>query len=148
MPTSPNPSPTALEIDRLRVTLLRLARLIRANASSGDVTPSQMAVLGALIRRGRLTVGQIAELERMRPPSASKIVAALEQLGYVERTPDATDRRCTHISVTPAGHDFADSVRAAGRSWLGERADELDPAELEAIERALPALERLLGGTS
>jgi len=131
------------DIDRLRVALLRLARRIR-NSSTGDVTPSQRVVLASIVHFGELTVGQIAELEHVKPPSASKIVAALEQLGYVERRRDPNDRRCTPIAATPAGIAFLDAARAAGRTWLTERLDGLDADDVTALEAALPALEHLL----
>ncbi len=133
------------DIDRLRLVLLRLTRRIRTRAS-GIITPSQLAILGTIIRHERITVGQIAELEHVKPPSVSKIVASLEQTGYVERTADPADRRCTHITATATGLAYADTVRAAGRTWLAEQLDDLDVLDVVAIERAMPALERLLGG--
>lgn len=138
------PSSEQLEIDRLRVVLLRLARRIR-NSSDGDITPSQRVVLASIIHHGELTVGQIADLEHVKPPSASKIVAGLEQRGYVERRSDPNDRRCVPIAATAAGVAFLESARAAGRTWLAGRLDEIDPVDVDEIERALPALERLLG---
>lgn len=133
------------DIDRLRLVLLRLARRIRTRAS-GSITPSQLAVLGSIIRHERLTVGQIAEHEHVTPPSASKIVAALERTGFVERTIDPDDRRCTPITVTDAGLAYADEVRAAGRTWLADQLEHITSDEIDAIGAALPALERLLGG--
>ncbi len=135
------------DIDRLRLVLLRVARRIRTNTIS-SVTPSQLAVLGTLLRHERLTIGQIAEYEHVKPPSASKIVAALERTGLVERTTDPHDRRCSAINVTDAGLAYADEVRAAGRTWLADQLEQLTGDEIAAIEAALPALERLLGGTA
>ena len=137
---------TVDDIDRLRLVLLRLTRRIRTR-SIGSITPSQMAVLGTIIRHRQLTVGQIAELEHVKPPSVSKIVGALEQVGYVERSVDPDDRRSTPLTATAAGLAYADEARAAGRTWLAEQLDELDVLDVGAIERALPALERLLGNT-
>lgn len=133
------------DVDRFRVTLLRLARRIRTR-SSGTITPSQLFTLGTIARNDRLTIGRIAELEHVKPPAASKIVAALEAEGLVARSTSATDRRCTHIVATPAGHDHLEQVRAAGRSWVSEQIGGLDPDDITAIEHALPALERLLRG--
>lgn len=135
------------DIDRLRLVLLRVARRIRTRAS-GSITPSQLAVLGTIIRNQQLTVGQIAELEHVKPPSVSKIVAALEKIGYVERRVDPRDRRCAPLTATTAGLAYADEVRAAGRTWLAEQLDELDVLDITAIEQAMPALERLLGTTT
>lgn len=131
------------DVDRLRVAVLRLARRIRTR-SAGTVTPSQLFALGTIVRHEQLTIGQIAELEHVRPPSASKIVAALEAEGLVTRRTSPVDRRCTHIVATDAGRDHIDQARAAGRSWIAEQLGALAPADVAAIERALPALERLL----
>ncbi len=150
MDTSPSPDTGAggrtsgADVDRLRLVLLRLARRIRTN-SAGAITPSQLAVVATIVRNGPLTVGQIAEIEHVRPPSVSKIVAALEREGLVERRDDPEDRRRTPIAVTPAGEDYVAAVRAAGRGWIASRLDELDPDDVELLRRALPALERLLG---
>ena len=131
------------DVDRLRVAVLRLARRIRTN-SSGTITPSQLFTLGTIARNEQVTISQIAELEHVKPPSASKIVAALEAEGLVERSVSADDRRCTHIVATPAGHRHLEHVRAAGRGWISEQLAGLDPVDVAAIERAVPALERLL----
>ena len=132
------------DVDRLRLVILRLTRRIRTHANTG-ITPSQMAVLATIIRLGRVTVGQIAEIEHVQPPSVSKIVGTLEKIGYVERSVDPDDRRCAPLVATPAGLAYADEVRAAGRTWLAEQLDGLDVIDVAAVERALPALERLLG---
>ena len=131
------------DVDRLRVAVLRLARRIRTNAS-GTITPSQLFTLATIIRNERLTIGQIAEHEHVKPPSASKIVSALEAEGLVERTVDPNDRRCTNIVATATGHAHIEQVRAAGRSWLTDRLAGLADDDVAAIEAAIPALERLL----
>lgn len=133
------------DVDRLRLVLLRLARRIRTSYDD-EITPSQLTVMATLGRDGALTVGQIAEREHMRPPSASKIVAALEQAGYVARTTDPHDRRCQPIALTNQGHAYIERARTAGRTFLAGRLDELDAGELDALVTALPTLERLLGG--
>lgn len=140
------------DVDRLRVAVLRLARRIRTHSSGtitprDTITPSQLFTLGTIIRHERLTVGQIAELEHVKPPSASKIVAALEAHGLVARTSSPDDRRCSFIVATQAGLDHLEQVRAAGRGWLSDQLTGLDPSDVATIERALPALERLLEGT-
>jgi len=134
---------SAHDVDRLRVVLIRVARRIRSRAR-GNFSPSQLAVLGTVIEHQPLTNSRLAGLEHVRPPTSSKIVDALERAGLVERSPDPADRRRVQIAVTPAGHAYADEVRTAGRTWLAQQIDRLDAADIESIEAALPALERLL----
>ena len=132
------------EINRFRLVVLRLARRIRSS-SSIDITPSQLAIVATLARYGPCTISQIAEHEYVRPPSASKIVSALETRGFAERLSDPADRRRVLIALSPEGKRFRDSVRAAGTSWLAAQIAELDSDEVEIVQAAVPVLERLLG---
>jgi DNA-binding MarR family transcriptional regulator len=134
---------TPIDVDRLRLVLLRLARKIRTS-SVDRMTPSQLAVLATVSRNGRLTIGQIAESEHVKPPSVSKIVAALEQAEFLAREPDPDDRRCAFITVTAAGADYLDEVRTAGRTWLASQLADLGADDVDAIAAMLPVLERLL----
>jgi len=138
---------SADDLDRLRVALLRLSRRIRAN-SVGELTPSQFSMFVSVVKFGPCTISHLAELEHVKAPSASKIVAALETLGLVERREDPEDRRCSVIVATSDGHDYFDEVRVAGRSWLASRVSMLDADDVGLIDAALPALERLLATES
>lgn len=135
------------DVDRLRVALIRLSRRIRTQ-STGELTPSQLAVLGTILAHQPVTNREIADHEHVRPPTTSRVVDALARAGLVERVPDPDDRRRVQVSATPAGQAFAADVRAAGRTWLAEQIDTLRADEVRALEVALPALERLLVGES
>jgi DNA-binding MarR family transcriptional regulator len=132
------------ETNRLRLALLRVVRNIRSHAIE-TVTPSQVAVLSTLVRHGPSTVGQIADYERVKPPSASRIVTALEEQGLVGRTPDPDDRRSATIHLTAEGERYLSVVKEAQTSWLGDRISELREDEIEILRAAIPTLERLLG---
>ena len=131
------------EIDRLRLALLRVVRNIRSHAIE-TVTPSQVAVLATLVRHGPSTVGQIATYEKVKPPSASRIVTALEEQGLVGRTPDPDDRRSATIFLTTEGEQYVASVQEAETTWLGGRLCQLDDASRECLREAIPVLEHLL----
>jgi DNA-binding MarR family transcriptional regulator len=103
-------------------------------------------VFVSVAKHGPCTVGRLAELEHVQPPSASKIVAALEARGLVDRHADPDDRRCALIATTDAGRAYLDELRAAGRGWLASRLATLDDHDVATVQQALPALERLLGG--
>jgi len=141
---SAGPGQDDIDIDRLRLVLLRIARRIRTS-SVEELTPSQLAVLATVERNDRVTIGQIAEIEHVKPPSVSKIVAALEHTGFVAREPDERDRRCVFITATSQGTTYLESVRAAGRTWLASQLAELDDGDIGELSAALPVLERLLG---
>ena len=136
-------SGTSIDVDRLRLVLLRLARKIRTS-SVDRITPSQLAVLATVSRNGRLTIGQIAESEHVKPPSVSKIVAALEAAGFLARESDPDDRRCAFITVTDSGAAYLDEVRVAGRTWLASQLADLGADDTDAVAAMLPVLERLL----
>ncbi len=141
--STPVQNDVAIDVDRLRLVLLRLARKIRTS-SVDRITPSQLAVLATVSRNGRLTIGQIAESEHVKPPSVSKIVAALEQVGFLTREADPDDRRCAFITVTAAGAAYLDEVRVAGRTWLASQLADLGADDVDAVAEMLPVLERLL----
>jgi len=143
-------SPDALttdDVERLRLVVLRLSRRIRTN-SVDELTPSQQAVFASIAKNGPATIGRIAELEHVQPPSASKIVASLEARGLVERRSDPDDRRCSLIAITDIGTIYLESARAAGRSWLAAQLIDLDGADIGALAAALPALEQLVAAES
>jgi DNA-binding MarR family transcriptional regulator len=133
----------ASDVARLRLATLRLSRAIRTHAVE-ELTPSQLAILGTVIRNAPITIGGIAEIEHVKPPSVSKIVSALESVGFVERRTDPDDRRCQQIVASDAGAAYVRSVATAGKTWLAHQLGQLDDADRAAIVAAVPALERLL----
>lgn len=128
---------------RLRVAVLRLARRLRQQAE-GDVTPSTLSALSTLERRGPMTLGELAAIENVQPPTMTRIVGRLEELGYVERQVDPDDRRVARATATAAGKEYAARARDRYNAWLAERLDDLPAADRKRLAAALPALERLL----
>ena len=127
---------------RLRMAVLRLARQLRYQ-SEGDATASQLSALGSVLRRQPLTLGELARVEHVRPPSMTRIVAALEEAGLVERAVDPSDRRVARVRASDKGRAFAERAKARGHAYLSERLAELSAADLADLERAVDVLERL-----
>jgi len=96
----------------------KLKRRLREQASAGDLTQSQLAVLGHLDRLGPTTVTALARMAGVRPQSMGATVAGLEALGLIKGTPDATDGRQTILTLTPACRELIQSGRAARHDWL------------------------------
>jgi DNA-binding MarR family transcriptional regulator len=96
----------------------KLKRKLREQASAGDLTPSQAAVLRHLGHNGATTVTALAKMEGVRPQSMGATVAGLEALGLVKGSPDARDGRQTILSLTPACRDMIRTGRAARQDWL------------------------------
>src|ERR687886_780902 len=100
-------SPTTIEVDRdlvvsLRLAVGRLARRLRQQ-TEGGLTASQFSALSSISHYGPITLGQLAAVERLRPPSVTRMVSNLEDAGLVLRRADADDRRVCRVETTPLG---------------------------------------------
>ena len=128
----------------LRVVVGRLRRQLRGLAIEGDLTPSQTAVLTRLWKEGDSSASALAGAERIRPQSMAAIVAALNERGLIERTPDPEDGRRQLISLTGAGRQRAESNRQVREEWLARAIhDRYSESERQTILDALTLLERL-----
>jgi DNA-binding MarR family transcriptional regulator len=128
----------------LRVVFSRLRRRLRDVAIGGDLTPSQTAVLTRLWKEGASSASALAGAERVRPQSMAAIVAALDQRGLIERTPDPEDGRRQVVSLTKAGRERAESDRQVREEWLARAMHErYSERERRIILDALSLLERL-----
>src|SRR5246500_2590935 len=101
----PAPSPTTAATTALAAELAdlfgKLKRKLRAQASAGDLTPSQIAVLMHLDRAGPTTVSALARLRSGPPQSMGATVASLEGAGPAKGAADPSDGRPTILSLTP-----------------------------------------------
>ena len=128
---------------RLRLDISRLARRLRQEAGA-ELSPSQTAALATIERHGPLTPSELAERERVQRPTVTRVLARLEVAGLVERAADPQVRRCSLVSISPAGSALMDAVRDRKNAYLGRRIAALDAADREALERAAAILERML----
>jgi DNA-binding MarR family transcriptional regulator len=148
--TSSPPAPTAAQADeelaaRLRLSATRLARRLRQEADAG-LTPSQLSALAVIEREGPLTLGALAEHEKVAPPSITKVVAKLESIGLVARAVDPGDRRFVRVTLTAAGRALLEDSRRRKTAWLTGRIRELGPGEREQLAAALDVLDVLVSG--
>jgi DNA-binding MarR family transcriptional regulator len=123
----------------------KLKRRLREQASAGDLTPSQTAVLMHLDRDGPTTVSALARAEGVRSQSMGATVAVLEAAGLVRGAPDPADGRQTILSLTPACREKIKSGRAARQDWLVRAIDaKLTPQEQQQLAAAVKLLNRLV----
>lgn len=127
---------------QLRLSATRLARRLRQEAGSG-LTPSQLSALAAVHNNGPLTLGELAEQERVAPPSITKCVAKLEADGLLARAADPTDGRVSRVSVTKAGRSLVTETRRRKTAWLTSRIARLSAEEQARLAAALDVLEAL-----
>ncbi|HEY7876263.1 MAG TPA: MarR family transcriptional regulator [Actinomycetota bacterium] len=128
---------------RLRLGVMRLARRLRQQAGH-DVTPSMLSALSTIERLGPLTLGRLAELERVRPPTISKVVTRLEDDDLVVRTVDEVDQRVAHVTLSPRGKALVRSARSRKDAFLADRLRALSTDERAALERAVGVIEGML----
>jgi DNA-binding MarR family transcriptional regulator len=133
--------PTTLG-SQLRLVILRLGRRLRQQAV-GEVTPSQLSALSTVAKHGELTLGELAAIERIAPPSMTRIAARLEDEGWLERRADTSDRRVARVAVSPAGQALLDETRTRRDAFLANRLQQFTDEERALLERAVPLLERL-----
>ena len=129
----------------LRVVVARTARRLRQEAGT-DLSPSQTSALAAIERHGPLTPSELAACERIQRPTATRVLARLEESGLVSRTADPTDRRSTLVSVTAEGRALLERTRTRKDAFLAQRLEGLDPEDLAVLERAADILEKKVLG--
>ncbi len=127
----------------LRISVMRLARRLRLERTADDLTLNQLAVLGTLDRSGPLSVGELAKVEKVKPPSMTRTVACLEEAGLVTRRGHDTDRRQVVVDLTAEARDVLAADRHRRDAWLAQRLIALDPGELDLLQQVAPLLERI-----
>ncbi|NBE99531.1 MarR family transcriptional regulator [Nonomuraea sp. KC401] len=127
----------------LRVSMARLTRRLRRQAAAHSLTPTQFATLAAVERHSGITPGELAELEKVQPPSMTRVIAKLEERGLVARTPHPTDRRQVTVTVTEAAEKLLKEERRRKEAWLTQRLKDLSSEERAILRQAAPILEKL-----
>jgi DNA-binding MarR family transcriptional regulator len=131
----------------LRISVSRLARRLRAERyTSGlepDLSDTQLAALAHLERHGQMTPGELADHEKVQPPSMTRVIAALEERGLVMRASHPTDRRQVVLTVTVQGRVVVQQTRQLREAWLAQRLRELSHQERATLRAAAPILEKL-----
>jgi DNA-binding MarR family transcriptional regulator len=132
----------------MRISVSRLARRLRVErlglgGPETALSDIQLAALAALERKGSMTPGELAEHEKVQPPSMTRVIAVLEERGLVLREPHSTDRRQVILTVTPTGRDLVQRVRRRREAWLAQRLQELTPEERQILRQAAPILEKI-----
>jgi DNA-binding MarR family transcriptional regulator len=130
----------------LRDAITRLNRRVRQARPVGDLTNSQLSVLTSLQLAGALTPRELADVERVQPPTLTKIVGKLEERGLVARTPHPTDRRQVILAATEAGRALYAQFERARNEWLAGQLTELSPEERDTLTRAAQILQQIARG--
>jgi DNA-binding MarR family transcriptional regulator len=128
---------------RLRWAITRMARRLRQEAGT-DLGPSQVAALATIERHGPLSPSELAERERIKRPTATRIVRHLEEAGLVETVKDPEDGRASILSATPEAREHLKRLRARKTTYLAKRLSAMDVEDRRTLERAAELLEGML----
>lgn len=144
-PTAPSRSqcrPATLG-GELRVALTRISRRLRAQRGEADLPEGRFGVLTVLHKHGAMSPGELAEHERVKPPSMTRAVNALVEMGLVEKGEHASDRRQVVVRLTDAGAREVKETRRRRDAWLTQQLSSLTPDERETLARASELLTRI-----
>ena len=130
--------------NELRPVLLRLSRELRHETEQVGITSRQVTLLWLIHHNPGLSLRELAAAERISAPAMSGYVDRLEKAGLLERVRDEIDRRRVGLTLTSDGDRLLKRVRARRTTWLADRLRGLEEDELEALERAIEPLGKLL----
>jgi DNA-binding MarR family transcriptional regulator len=117
----------------LSLAVMRLARQLRFRRPDSPVSLSQLSALSTLAKEGAMTPGALALRERVRPPSMTRVIASLAELGFVARDAHPADGRQVLVSVSPTGAELIEAERRASQEWLQIRLAQLNADQRKAL---------------
>lgn len=130
----------------LRISVSRLARRLRVERQAeglSSLSDTQLAALAVLETHAAMTPGELADHEKVQPPSMTRVIAVLEERKLVMRAPHPTDRRQVVLTVTEEGRALVQQARRRRDAWLAKRLKELSAEERAVLRAAAPVLEKL-----
>ena len=111
---------------------VRRARGAQPIEASKALTLSQFALLEVLSARAHARVAELAEEAGVTPPTATRILDALERRDVIRRERAPEDRRAVTVTLTDSGRELLEGQQ----EWVRERR--------RAFVRSLPAEQRAL----
>ncbi|MDL4772694.1 MULTISPECIES: MarR family transcriptional regulator [Thermomonosporaceae] len=148
-PTRNRAAPAPGLAEELRISIARLSRRLRTlrtaadGGSAGPLSLTQFAALAAIERNGSMTPRELADHEKVQPPSMTRVIAFLEERALVVRSPHPTDGRQVVLSATEEGRSLLKEERRRKEAWLSRRLGELTADEREILRKAAPILDKL-----
>jgi len=130
--------------DRLHSAAIHLLRRARRTDPLTGVSPAQLSALSVLMS-GPKTLGDLAAAEQVRPPTMSRLVSDMERAGVARKVTDRDDARVIRVHATPKGLRALSRGRSMRIGAIERLMNELDADELGDVERAVGAIEKLLG---
>jgi DNA-binding MarR family transcriptional regulator len=136
-----NPVNSETVADRLNSAMIHLLRRAAREDQSAGIGPAQLSALSVLVFGGDTTLGRLAAAEHVRPPTMTRVVAALEDAGLVRKEQSADDRRSVRVSATAAGRRLMQAARQRRIQALAARLEGLSADDLETLAHAAALME-------
>jgi DNA-binding MarR family transcriptional regulator len=136
--------PLEIAVSEFTQAIGLLVRRLRAAAASQELSLTEAAVMARLAQDGPATTADLARAESMKPQSMGTTIAALEEMGMVERKPHPTDGRQMNIELTAKGAAVRNSAKDAKRTWLAQAIAQLDKQEQATLFAAGEIIKRLV----
>jgi len=137
------PTPSAELASRLRRAVTRMNRRLRAT-SLGEISPAQASMLATIEILEGPSLGELATAEQIQPPSVTRLVRGLQDAGLIMQRTDENDRRSTRVAITAKGKKALTEIRDRKTQFINSKLSGLSPKDLEAAEKLVLLLERLL----
>ncbi|WP_305094052.1 MarR family winged helix-turn-helix transcriptional regulator [Prescottella sp. R16] len=128
----------------LSLAVVRLTRHLRGRRSEAKVSLTQLSALASLSAEGSMSPGALAAREKVQPPSMTRVIASLADLGLVDRAPHPTDGRQIVVSLSDAGRDLMVSETQAREAWMTEKLSHLTDADLATLRDAVTIITGLV----
>lgn len=138
----PDIAPLANE---LRLAIHRLTRRLRQQHPEEELTLTQLSALAIIWRDGPLTAGDLAAREQVRPPSITRVVDGLENMGVVRRKDNPADGRQVLVEITPLGSRRMEENVKAREAWLAQQLTTLSAKDREVLKKAAALINDLAG---
>jgi DNA-binding MarR family transcriptional regulator len=139
-----SPGPDSAETaERLHSAAIHLLRRLRRQDVASGLTAPRLSALSVIVFAGPLTLGALAAAEQVRPPTMTRIVAALEADGLVVRESSPADGRATLVRATPAGERLLHDGRRRRTAQLARQLEALPARDRATLARAAQLLESL-----
>lgn len=127
----------------MEISLLVQSDLGRAFAGTA-LTVSRTHLLWELQRLGPSSQRALADVLQVSPRNVTGLVDALEEGGYVLRSPHPTDRRTTLVRLTEQGGTTMAQMERDRRALAADLVTDLEAEQLEQFAHALDTVTQRL----
>ncbi|MEV6561139.1 MarR family transcriptional regulator [Nocardia sp. NPDC051756] len=138
------PSDVRALAGELSLAVVRLTRHLRGRRADSQISLTQLSALATLARDGAMTPGALAARERVQPPSMTRVIASLTDLGMVERKPHPTDGRQIIVSLSEAGNALIADETHAREAWMTEQLSGLTDNQIDVLTQAVGIMKQIV----